>query len=985
MDKPSALRSIAVRMLSLALFVAWSTLTAVRATAQEPDKSTLTLDRIFTTGEFDEQKLNLLRWSQRAPAYFTLEKSIEQPTAFDIVRVSLNEGTMETVASAREFLPDGRSTPLGIDDFQFSHNESKLLIYTNSRRVWRQSTRGDYWVLDLASRKLQRVGGDAPEATLMFAKFSPDGSRVAYVHKNNIYAQDLSDLSIDALTTDGSDDLINGTSDWVNEEELEIRDAFRWSPDGESIAYWQFDTRQVPRFNLLNNIDGKYPTIQSFPYPKVGETNSAVRIGVVSSKGGVTGWLDLPGDPRNHYLARMEWVPDGERLIVQQFNRLQNTNRVFLADAKTCATQLVLSETEAAWLENDNPVRWVKEGQNFVWLSERTGWRHAYLASALDGKQTAITAGDFDVISVETIDHANGWVYFSASPDDPKRRYLYRSKLTGGAAERITPADRPGWHAYDISPNAQWAVHTHSTFTSPPRCELIQLPSHEVARTLVDNRKLRDRLDSLRMPGVEFLRVDTEEAQLDTWCIRPPAFDSTAKYPLLFHVYGEPHGQLVKDQWPGKRGVWHWMLAQQGYLIAGVDNRGTIIPRGREWRKCIHRQIGILASKDQASAARTLLRRWPFADPRRVGIWGWSGGGSMSLNAIFRYPELYQTAIAVAPNADQRLYDTIYQERYMGLPEQNEEGYRLGSPIAFADQLKGNLLLVHGTGDDNCHYQGTEKLIDELIAHGKRFTVMPYPSRSHAISEGRNTTRHFYGLLTQYLQVNLPTGLVAHDSRDDLDVSERTGHIVRHMAGWTVRIRRELFEESRALTDKALELLQQQLDEIVRVVPAKAVLELKKVPLWISPEYAGHKPKAEYHPGAGWLVENGRDPEMAKGIEFTNVRIFEAETRRMPNFALHELAHAYHDRFLPHGFLNEQIVAAHQRATAKGVYDQVEQRFGDGRVAKARAYALTNPQEYFAECTEAYFTRNDFFPFTREELRTHDPAMSQLLEQLWNP
>jgi hypothetical protein len=370
-----------------------------------------------------------------------------------------------------------------------------------------------------------------------------------------------------------------------------------------------------------------------------------------------------------------------------------------------------------------------------------------------------------------------------------------------------------------------------------------------------------------------------------------------------------------------------------------------------------------------------MLDRWPFVDRTRVGVWGWSGGGSMSLNAILRYPELYRTAIAVAPNANQLLYDTIYQERYMGLPADNADGYRDGSPLTHAARLEGDLLLVHGTCDDNGHYQGTEMLLNALIAHNKRFTVMPYPGRSHSLSEGANTAPHFYGLMTNYLDEHLGT------SESETGRAGRPRYETRTVAGWTVRVRKELLEEEPDATARALELLRGQLEEVARVVPAAAVARLREVPLWMSPEYPGVTPRAEYHPGAGWLRDHGRDPAMARGVEFTNVRIFDAETRRMPNFALHELAHAYHDLVLGNG--QPDIKAAYARAKDGGGYDRVERRSADGRVSKARAYALTNPQEYFAETTEAYFSRNDFYPFTRDELKSHDPAMFELLGRLW--
>tara|TARA_R110002073_G_scaffold43606_1_gene121556 strand:+ start:11346 stop:13646 length:2301 start_codon:yes stop_codon:yes gene_type:complete len=720
------------------------------------EMSTLSLDRIFGSDELSEDHLPDLVWSKRSDTYFTLEKSTEVEGGVDVVRVDTTDGTKQTLVPAKALLPSDSTTPLAIDGFQFSSDESKLLIFTNSKRVWRRNTRGDYWVLDVATQKLKQLGGDAAASTLMFAKFSPDDRRVAYVCNNNLFVQDIDSLQITQLTDDGSAETINGTSDWVNEEELAIRDAYRWSPDGKAIAFWQFDTTGVGRFHLIDNTRGIYPEITSFPYPKVGEKNSATRLGVVQIDSGNVTWLDVPGDAREHYLPQMEWTPAGDQILLQQMNRLQNTNRVMLANPENGKTQTVFTDTDETWLENENPVRWIDDGNAFVWLSERDGWRHAYRVSR-DGTQvTKITAGDYDVLEIEAIDAKAGWLYFAASPDNPTQRYLYRVKLDGSDLTRLSPEDQPGWHSYAISDDARWAVHTYSTFNTPPMVKLIQLEDHSVVRVLSDNAKLRERLAELNTPTSEFFRVDIGDGlQLDAWCLKPAQLDETKKYPLLVHVYGEPHGQTVKDVWQGARGLWHAMLAQQGYVVVSVDNRGTRSPRGREWRKCIYRKIGVIAPEEQAAAVRALLAKWSYLDTKRVGVWGWSGGGSMSLNAIFRYPELYSTAIAVAPNANQLLYDSIYQERYMGLPDDNAENYRLGSPLTYASQLEGNLLIVHGTGDDNGHYQGTEYLINELIAKNKQFSVMPYPARSHAINEGTNTVRHFYSVLTHYVNEHL--------------------------------------------------------------------------------------------------------------------------------------------------------------------------------------------------------------------------------------
>ena len=732
------------------------------ADADQKDHDMLSVERLFSTKEFDSQDLGIVLWSKKSASYITLSEHEEaepqgKTKIVEVVSVDIASGKRSVVVSASLLIPPGHNKQLPIASLQLSRDEDKILIYTNNKRVWRQKTRGDYWSFDSKTKELKQIGGDASPSTLMFAKFSPDGSRVAYVRDSNIYTQDLSDMHITPLTTDGAAKLINGTSDWVNEEELGIRDGYRWSPDSRSIAFWQFNTTEVPEFHLIDNTAGLYPRITSFPYPKVGQVNSAVRIGVVDTHGGNVLWLDIPGDPRQHYLPEMEWSPDGKQIMLQQLNRPQNSTQVMLAEAQSGTTRTVLTETDAAWVDSENPVSWLKNGQGFLWLSERDGWRHAYMANCDGNPSTLITPGKFDVLAIEAVDEVNGWVYFSASPENPTQRYLYRTRLGGGIPERLSPANQPGWHTYHVSPDATWATHTYSTFTSPPVIELIRLNDHRTVRTLVGNTELRSRIAALRLPKAEFFRVDIGGGvELDSWCLFPPELDRKRKHPMIFHVYGEPAGQTVRDAWGGPRELWHWMLAQQGYIIVSVDSRGTQVPRGREWRKSVFHKIGIVAPAELAAAAKALLQRWDFADPDRVGVWGWSGGGSNTLHAIFRYPDIFQTAIAVAPNANQLLYDSIYQERYMGDPKENAEGYRLGSPITYADQLRGNLLLVHGTGDDNGHFQGTEALINKLIANNKRFTVMPYPARTHSLMEGDNTVPHFYNLMSDYFYEHLP-------------------------------------------------------------------------------------------------------------------------------------------------------------------------------------------------------------------------------------
>ena len=749
-------------MIILRLFLTLAILVTplLQAVAQQTDASLLNVERIYASPELVTQSLGPVRWLEDGAGYTRLEPSGTVKEARDLVRYDVETGRRQVLVATDRLIPSGSSKPLTVDNYFWSPDGKLLLIYTNSQKVWRQNTRGDYWVLNLGSGKLTKLGGDAKPATLMFAKFSPDGTRVGYVRENNIYVESVADNRITALTRDGSRTIINGTFDWVYEEELDLRDGWRWSPDGNHVAYWQLDTSGVREFNMINNTDALYPMLIPIQYPKAGEQNSAGRVGIVDAAGGATQWLEVPGDPRNHYIARMDWAANSDEVALQQLNRLQNTNLVMLGDRRTGRVRTILTERDDAWLDVDSDIHWLDGGKKFLWISERDGWRHAYTVSR-DGKTVKLLTPDkSDLTNVDMVDEAGGWLYYRASPTNATRRFLYRAALDGSAKqEQLAPASQPGTHTYNIAPRAGYAFHTYSSYGKPPTTDLIRLPSHQSVRVVVDNASVIDKVNKLKRGESEFFQVDIEEGvQLDGWIMKPPDFDPSKRYPLLFYVYGEPAGQTVLDVWQGNLYLWHLMLTQQGYIVISVDNRGTPAPKGRGWRKVVYRKIGVLASREQAAAAKAIMSRWKFIDPSRVGIWGWSGGGSMTLNMMFRHPEIYKTGMSVAPVVSQRHYDTIYQERYMGLPQQNGEDYKQGSSINFVDKLQGNLLLVHGTGDDNVHYQNTELLVNALIAANKPFTMMAYPNRSHSINEGTNTSRHMFELLTRYLRENLPPG-----------------------------------------------------------------------------------------------------------------------------------------------------------------------------------------------------------------------------------
>ncbi len=679
----------------------------------------------------------------------------------EIARYAAATGARTILVSASQLQPQGSAAPIDVEGYAFSTDLDLVLLYTNATRNWHHgNTRGDYWVLDRRTGSLRKLGGpDAQPSTLRFAKFSPQGDRIAYVRDNDLYVERVSDGAITRLTTTGSATILNGVADWVDEEELYLRDCFRWSPDGTTIAYWQFDQSGVPVYDIINDTDSLYPTITPQPYPVPGATNASVHAGVVSANGGPTTWLQLPGDARQHYIAYMEWTGPHE-LLVQHLDRLQQHDDLMLADASTGAVHSIFTEADSAWVDVNRDVPWIDSGRRFLWLSDRDGWRHVYSVSH-DGRDSRLlTPGAYDVEAIDGVDQHEGMLYITASPDNATQRYLYRVSLrTPGAPTRVTPASLPGTHAYDVSPDGRWAIHTYSTFDTPPVIDLVQLPKHTTARTLATNERLRAAVASLVSPPVEFFKVNVaKDVTLDGWMLRPRDFDPSKKYPVFVYVYGEPAAQTVTDRWGGTNILWHRFIANQGYIVISVDNQGTPAPRGRHWRKLIYGAIGPLASAQQAAAIRELERTRPYLDAARVGIHGHSGGGSQTLNALFRHPDVYQVGEAVSSVPDQRFYDSIYEERYVGLPREHPENYEVSSPINFAAGLRGKLLVVHGSGDDNVHYKGAEALNNRLIALGKSFDFMVYPNRSHCDCEGPGTTLHLYTLLTRYLLTNLPAG-----------------------------------------------------------------------------------------------------------------------------------------------------------------------------------------------------------------------------------
>lgn len=717
----------------------------------------LALKDIVAGKVIETRSMGAMSWLKDGERYSRLEKN-QETGGFDVVAYKAKDNSREVIIPSSMFIDKTTGKPIAIRSISWSADNKKVLIYNNTRRVWRYDTRGDYWVLDLESGKLRQLGTARPESSLMFAKFSPDATRVAYVSENNIYVEDVESGKVTQLTKDGSDRIVNGTFDWVYEEEFSCRDGFRWSPDGKYIAYWQSDTKGTGVFDIINNVDSIYPTIMHFPYPKAGTTNSAVKVGYVPAAGGATSWVEIPGDARNNYIPRMDFIPGSNELFIQQMNRQQNTNRVWTVAIGETKPVNIFTDKDAAWLDTNDNILWLKDNKYFTWESERDGWRHLYRVSR-DGKEIVpITQGDFDYIQYVGTDLNKGVTYFIASPDNFTQRYLYSAKLFGnGEVTRLSPMQQSGQHSYNMSPTGKWAVHTFSNAVTPPEIDMVSLPKHKSVRMIEDNAKAKEQYKALALQPKEFVKVKSGDLMLDAYMIKPKNFDPSKKYPVIIEVYGEPAGSTVQDVWNGGD-LWNQYMANQGYIVVSVENRGAAAPRGREWRKCIYGEVGTFASEDQARGIQDLARQYSYIDASRIGITGWSGGGSQTLNCMFRYPEVFHTGIAIAFVADQRTYDTIYQERYMNTPQDNPDGYRKGSPITYAEGLKGNLLLIHGTGDDNVHYQNCEMLVNKLVEYGKIFSQLSYPLRSHSISERPGTTLHLRMSMADYWLKNLPAG-----------------------------------------------------------------------------------------------------------------------------------------------------------------------------------------------------------------------------------
>jgi dipeptidyl-peptidase-4 len=724
-----ALRGGALRKTAIALLVLATCPLAIAAQSRSEAEDAFTLEQIHGSGDFSAEGFSGT-WL-RTGGWVTVEA--DESGATEMWRVDPDSGERESLIGALDLVPAGADESLRIESFAFSADERKVLLFTDSEQVWRARTKGTYYVFDLDTRSLAPVSRTAGQ---MFAKLSPDARFVAFVRDHDLFVTELATGTERRLTNSGSESIINGTTDWVYEEELGLRDAFRWSPDGRSIAYWQLDQSAIRPFYLIDETQ-LYPELIPVRYPKPGTPNSLVRVGSLDLETGETTWFDT-GDDTDIYIARMEWAASSDEVVIQRLNRHQNRLELLLGDAHSGATRSILVEEDDAWVDVGGGPTWIDGGRRFLWLSERDGWQHVYLYERDGSLVSQLTRGAWDVTGLEGLDERGGRLFFTAAYESPLRRSLLSVDIDARnpTVEPVLTAER-GSYGATFSPDFQYLVYSHSSIDTPPVWTLARMRGDEprTVRVLVDNAELVTRLEAAGLGTPEFTEVlAADGTPLNAFIIKPPDFDPAREYGLLMYVYGGPGSQTVADRWGGSRYVWHQYLARNGVLVASVDNRGTGA-RGRDFKKQTYRKLGQLETADQL-AALSQLADLPYVSDERVGIWGWSYGGYMTLMATLQSQGRIAAGVSVAPVSDWKLYDTIYTERFMRTPQENAEGYERGSPLTYAADLESPLLIVHGTGDDNVHSQNMLQMVDALERADKQFRMRIYPNKRHGISGG---------------------------------------------------------------------------------------------------------------------------------------------------------------------------------------------------------------------------------------------------------
>jgi dipeptidyl-peptidase-4 len=696
---------------------------------------------------FQQESVRSPNW-MKSGAFFTTLVNNEEEETTELRKYDIRDKSYEVLVTEELLTNINSGEEIKIGNYSFSGDESQLLIQTDIEGVWRRSRLAVYYVYNLASKQLDKVNQD--DVKIGNAEFSPDGSKVAYTKENNLYIFDIDNYATKQITFDGDKNkIINGSTDWVYEEEFSFAKAWFWSPYGNSIAYYRFDESRVKEFSFPT-YGGLYPELVTYKYPKAGEQNAVVTIGVYNLETGETKWMNI-GDTDDQYIVRINWTNKNDKLAIRRMNRLQNKQDLMIADVENGSTKIIKTEVSDTWIDENDDLTFLGDNEEFIYVSEESGYNHIYLYN-FDGKRARqITKGDWNVTRVNGIDEEREVIYFTASKESPLERHLYRVNFNGKSLKKLT--EESGSHAVNMNGDFTYYLDYFSSDSSPLKVTLHNRKGEEV-RVLEDNADLQNRMKEYNLPEKEFFTVDLHDTlSLNAWMIKPPNFDSNKKYPVLMYVYGGPGSQTVMNRFEtGQRPMWHNYLASRGYIIVSVDNRGTGA-RSAEFKKIIYKNLGKYEVADQIAAAEK-ISKFKYIDADRIGIWGWSYGGYMSSLALARGNDVFDLAIAVAPVTSWRYYDTIYTERYMQTPQLNPEGYNEGAPLNHAEKIKGDYLLVHGTADDNVHFQNAVEMAAALQNNGIAFESMYYPDKAHGIGGGA-TRKHLYEMLSSFIFENL--------------------------------------------------------------------------------------------------------------------------------------------------------------------------------------------------------------------------------------
>ena len=720
----------------LAGILAAAALSPAPGSSQVPAETEARLRSIFEARDFDARSFQAT-WLPDGAGYATLETPLDA-SARELVRYDADSGERRVLASLAQLTPPGASEPLVISGYQFAPDGSWVLVEAEGNGFWM------FVVATSALKQVEAGGGNA---------ISPDGSRILFSRAGDLHVHDIAADRTTRVTWTTAESVSNGRA--------------VWSPDGTRIAFVQSDASGVRMRSMLVPGDPSYPGVRQVRFARVGETIAKLRVGVADALGREVRWISIPSPNEGFYLGQVSWAGNSEEVLVEQFSRFRDERDFFVANVATGQVNRIHHESDPAWVvasyRLNAGLEWIRGGDSFLFLTEKDGWRHAYTRSREGREERLLTPGPADVMERGPVDEsdaaAGGWFYFFASPDNATQRYLYRVRLDGAEEpERVTPEDQPGTHLYEFSPDLRWAFHTWSSFDTPPVTSLVSLPDHRVVRVLEDNADLRRRAEATISHPTEFLELDIGDGVvMDAWMIKPRDFDPTRRYPVFIYVYGEPHAQTVLDRW-STRNNYHRAIADLGYLVVSIENRGTPAPKGAAWRRAPFPTIGVESTEEHAAGVVELGRLLPYVDVSRVGIWGWSGGGSNTLNSLFRRPDVYHVGIAVVPKPQPHLYNAWFQEIYMETVETNPEGYRVSAPINYAEGLEGDLLIIHGTGETNTHLEIVEGLVDRLVELGKTFDYTTYPNRNHGLSEGAGTVVHVRMLMVRYLLDHLRPG-----------------------------------------------------------------------------------------------------------------------------------------------------------------------------------------------------------------------------------